>query len=99
MNDLLGCHSLDEIDVMVDKILSMAHVSDYVPEENEDVVPDMEFINSLNTSQLDHYINHFANNDKSLDYAKKRRQELYDTRNRKTRDNRKPTKHREDRTV
>ncbi|RGS30890.1 hypothetical protein DWY01_05410 [Eubacterium sp. AF22-8LB] len=99
VNDLLGCHSLDEIDVMVDKILSMSHVSDYVPEENEDVVPDMEFINSLNTTQLDHYINHFANNDKSLDYAKKRRQELYDKRNRKTRDNRKPTKHREDRTV
>lgn len=99
VNDLLGCHSLDEIDVMVDKILSMAHVSDYVPEENEVIVPDMDFINSLNTTQLDHYINHFANNDKSLDYAKKRRKELNDIRNRKTHDNRKPTKHREDRTV
>lgn len=100
VNDLLGCHSLDEIDVMVNKILSMAHVDDYVPDEKEAVVPDMEFINSLNTNQLDHYINHFANDDKSLEYAKKRRKELDDTRNRKPRNHRKPiNKHKEDRTV
>ena len=100
VNDLLGCHSLDEIDVMVNKILSMAHVDDYVPDEKEVVVPDMEFINSLNTNQLDHYINHFANDDKSLEYAKKRRKELDDTRNRKLRNHRKPiNKHKEDRTV
>lgn len=100
VNDLLGCHSLDEIDVMVNKILSMAHVDDYVPDEKEVVVPDMEFINSLNTNQLDHYINHFANDDKSLEYAKKRRKELDDTRNRKPRNHRKPiNKHKEDRTV
>lgn len=101
VNDLLGCHSLDEIDVMVNKILSMAHVDDYVPDEKEAVVPDMEFINSLNTNQLDHYINHFANDDKLLEYAKKRRKELDDTKNRKptSRKNRKPTRVREDRTV
>lgn len=100
VNDLLGCHSLDEIDVMVNKILSMAHVDDYVPDEKDVVVPDMEFINSLNTNQLDHYINHFANDDKSLEYAKKRRKELDDTRNRKPRNHRKPiNKHKEDRTV
>lgn len=99
VKDLLNSRSLDEIDVMVDKIFSMAHVKDDIPvEENKDV-PDMEFINSLNTDQLNHYINHYANNDKSLNYAKKRRKELNDTRNKKTYDNRKPTKHREDRTV
>lgn len=100
VNDLLGCHSLDEIDVMVNKILTMAHVDDYVPEEKEVVVPDMEFINSLNTTQLDHYINHFANDDKSLDYAKKRRKELDEARNRKPRNNHKhTTKYKEERTV
>lgn len=100
VNDLLGCHSLDEIDVMVNKILSMAHVDDYVPDEKEAVVPDMEFINSLNTNQLDHYINHFANDDKSLECAKKRRKELDDARDGKPRNHRKPiNKHKEDRTV
>ena len=72
VKDLLDCRSMDEIDVMVDRVLAMAHVKDDIPvEENKDV-PDMEFINSLNTDQLNHYINHFAQDDKSLKYAKKR---------------------------
>ena len=72
VKDLLDCRSMDEIVVMVDKVLAMAHVKDDIPvEENKDV-PVMEFINSLNTDQLNHYINHFAQDNKSLKYAKKR---------------------------
>lgn len=98
VKDLLDCRSLDEIDVMVDRVLAMAHVNDDIPvEENKDV-PDMEFINSLNTDQLNHYINHFAQDDKSLKYAKKRLKKMNISKQ-KTRENRKPTRVREDRTV
>lgn len=100
VNDLLDCRSMDEIDVMVDRVLAMAHVKDDIPvEENKDV-PDMEFINSLNTDQLNHYINHFAQDDKSLKYAKKRLKKMNISKQKTTsRENRKPTRVREDRTV
>lgn len=100
VKDLLDCRSMDEIDVMVDRVLAMAHVKDDIPvEENKDV-PDMEFINSLNTDQLNHYINHFAQDDKSLKYAKKRLKKMNISRQKTTsRENRKPTRVREDRTV
>lgn len=100
VKDLLDCRSMDEIDVMVDKVLAMAHVKDDIPvEENKDV-PDMEFINSLNTDQLNHYINHFAQDDKSLKYAKKRLKKMNVSKQKTTsRENRKPTRVREDRTV
>lgn len=100
VKDLLDCRSLDEIDVMVDKVLAMAHVKDDIPvEENKDV-PDMEFINSLNTDQLNHYINHFAQDDKSLKYAKKRLKKMNISKQKTTSiENRKPTRVREDRTV
>lgn len=100
VKDLLDCRSLDEIDVMVDRVLAMAHVNDDIPvEENKDV-PDMEFINSLNTDQLNHYINHFAQDDKSLKYAKKRLKKMNISKQKTTsRENRKPTRVREDRTV
>lgn len=100
VKDLLDCRSLDEIDVMVDRVLAMAHVKDGIPvEENKDV-PDMEFINSLNTDQLNHYINHFAQDDKSLKYAKKRLKKMNISKQKTTsRENRKPTRVREDRTV
>lgn len=100
VKDLLGCRSMDEIDVMVDRVLAMAHVKDDIPvEENKDV-PDMEFINSLNTDQLNHYINHFAQDDKSLKYAKKRLKKMNISKQKTTsRENRKPTRVREDRTV
>ena len=91
VKDLLDCRSLDEIDVMVDRVLAMAHVKDDIPvEENKDV-PDMEFINSLNTDQLNHYINHFAQDDKSLKYAKKRLKKMNISKQKTTsRENRKP---------
>lgn len=39
VKDLLDCRSLDEIDVMVDRVLAMAHVKDDIPvEENKDVM-------------------------------------------------------------
>lgn len=100
VKDLLDCRSMDEIDVMVDKVLAMAHVKDDIPvEENKDV-PDMEFINSLNTDQLNHYINHFAQDDKSLKYAKKRLKKMNISKQKTTsRENRKPIRVREDRTV
>ena len=100
VKDLLDCRSLDEIDVMVDRVLAMAHVKDDIPvEENKDV-PDMEFINSLNTDQLNHYINHFAQDDKSLKYAKKRLNKMNISKQKTTSiENRKPTRVREDRTV
>lgn len=100
VKDLLDCRSLDEIDVMVDRVLAMAHVKDDIPvEENKDV-PDMEFINSLNTDQLNHYINHFAQDDKSLKYAKKRLKKMSISKQKTTsRENRKQTRVREDRTV
>lgn len=100
VKDLLDCRSMDEIDVMVDRVLTMAHVKDDIPvEENKDV-PDMEFINSLNTDQLNHYINHFAQDDKSLKYAKKRLKKMNISKQKTTsRENRKPTRVREDRTV
>lgn len=100
VKDLLDCRSMDEIDVMVDRVLAMAHVKDDIPvEENKDV-PDMEFINSLNTDQLNHYINHFAQDDKSLKYAKKRLKKMNISKQKTTsRENRKPTRIREDRTV
>lgn len=100
VKDLLDCRSMDEIDAMVDRVLAMAHVKDDIPvEENKDV-PDMEFINSLNTDQLNHYINHFAQDDKSLKYAKKRLKKMNISKQKTTsRENRKPTRVREDRTV
>lgn len=100
VKDLLDCRSMDEIDVMVDRVLAMAHVKDDIPvEENKDV-PDMEFINSLNTDQLNHYINHFAQDDKLLKYAKKRLEKMNISKQKTTsRENRKPTRVREDRTV
>lgn len=99
VKDLLDCRSMDEIDVMVDRVLAMAHVKDDIPvEENKDV-PDMEFINSLNTDQLNHYINHFAQDDKSLKYAKKRLKMNISKQKTTSRENRKPTRVREDRTV
>lgn len=100
VKDLLDCRSMDEIDVMVDRVLAMAHVKDDIPvEENKDV-PDMEFINSLNTDQLNHYINHFAQDDKSLKYAKKRLKKMNISKQKTaSRENRKPTRVREDRTV
>lgn len=100
VKDLLDCRSMDEIDVMVDRVLAMAHVKDDIPvEENKDV-PDMEFINSLNTDQLNHYINHFAQDNKSLKYAKKRLKKMNISKQKTTsRENRKPTRVREDRTV
>lgn len=100
VKDLLDCRSMDEIDVMVNRVLAMAHVKDDIPvEENKDV-PDMEFINSLNTDQLNHYINHFAQDDKSLKYAKKRLKKMNISKQKTTsRENRKPTRVREDRTV
>lgn len=100
VKDLLDCRSMDEIDVMVDRVLAMAHVKDDIPvEENKDV-PDMEFINSLNTDQLNHYINHFVQDDKSLKYAKKRLKKMNISKQKTTsRENRKPTRVREDRTV
>lgn len=100
VKDLLDCRSMDEIDVMVDRVLAMAHVKDDIPvEENKDV-PDMEFINSLNTDQLNHYINHFAQDDKSLKYAKKRLKKMNIFKQKTTsRENRKPTRVREDRIV
>lgn len=100
VKDLLDCRSMDEIDVMVDRVLAMAHVKDDIPvEENKDV-PDMEFINSLNTDQLNHYINHFAQDDKSLKYAKKRLKKMNISKLKTTsRENRKPTRVREDRIV
>lgn len=100
VKDLLDCRSLDEIDVMVDRVLAMAHVKDDIPvEENKDV-PDMKFINSLNTDQLNHYINHFAQDDKSLKYAKKRLKKMNISKQKTTSiENRKPTRVREDRTV
>ena len=100
VKDLLDCRSMDEIDVMVDRVLAMTHVKDDIPvEENKDV-PDMEFINSLNTDQLNHYINHFAQDDKSLKYAKKRLKKMNISKQKTTsRENRKPTRVREDRTV
>lgn len=100
VKDLLDCRSMDEIDVMVDRVLAMAHVKDDIPvEENKDV-PDMEFINSLNTDQLNHYINHFAQDDKSLKYAKKRLEKMNISKQKTTsRENRKSTRVREDRTV
>lgn len=100
VKDLLDCRSMDEIDVMVDRVLAMAHVKNDIPvEENKDV-PDMEFINSLNTDQLNHYINHFAQDDKSLKYAKKRLKKMNISKQKTTsRENRKPTRIREDRTV
>ena len=100
VKDLLDCRSMDEIDVMVDRVLAMAHVKDDIPvEENKDV-PDMEFINSLNADQLNHYINYFAQDDKSLKYAKKRLKKMNVSKQKTTsRENRKPTRVREDRTV
>lgn len=100
VKDLLDCRSMDEINVMVDRVLAMAHVKDDIPvEENKDV-SDMEFINSLNTDQLNHYINHFAQDDKSLKYAKKRLKKMNISKQKTTsRENRKPTRVREDRTV
>lgn len=100
VKDLLDCRSMDEIDVMVNRVLAMAHVKDDIPvEENKDV-PDMEFINSLNTDQLNHYINRFAQDDKSLKYAKKRLEKMNISKQKTTsRENRKPTRVREDRTV
>lgn len=100
VKDLLDCRSMYEIDVMVDRVLAMAHVKDDIPvEENKDT-PDMEFINSLNTDQLNHYINHFAQDDKSLKYAKKRLKKMNISKQKTTsRENRKPTRVREDRTV
>lgn len=100
VKDLLDCRSMDEIDVMVDRVLAMAHVKDDIPvEENKDVL-DMEFINSLNTDQLNHYINHFAQDDKSLKYAKKRLKKMNISKQKTTsRENRKPIRVREDRTV
>lgn len=100
VKDLLDCRSMDEIDVMVDRVLAMAHVKDDIPvEENKDV-PDMEFINSLNTDQFNHYINHFAQDDKSLKYAKMRLKKMNISKQKTTsRENRKPTRVREDRTV
>lgn len=100
VKDLLDCRSMDEIDVMVDRVLAMAHVKDDIPvEENKDV-PDMDFINSLNTDQLNHYINHFAQDDKSLKYAKKRLKKMNISKQKTTsRENRKPTRVREDRIV
>lgn len=100
VKDLLDCRSMDEIDVMVDRVLAMAHVKDDIPvEENKDV-SDMEFINSLNTDQLNHYINHFAQDDKSLKYAKKRLEKMNISKQKTTsRENRKSTRVREDRTV
>lgn len=100
VKDLLDCRSLDEIDVMVDRVLAMAHVNDDIPVEENKNVPDMEFINSLNTDQLNHYINHFAQDDKSLKYAKKRLKKMNISKQKTTsRENRKPTRVREDRTV
>lgn len=100
VKDLLDCRSMDEIDVMVDRVLAMAHVKDDIPEEENKDVPDMEFINSLNTDQLNHYINHFAQDDKSLKYAKKRLKKMNISKQKTTsRENRKPTRVREDRTV
>ena len=100
VKDLLDCRSMDEIDVMVDRVLAMAHVKDDVPVEKNKDVPDMEFINSLNTDQLNHYINHFAQDDKSIKYAKKRLKKMNISKQKTTsRENRKPTRIREDRTV
>lgn len=100
VKDLLDCRSMDEIDVMVDRVLTMAHVKDDIPVEENKEVPDMEFINSLNTDQLNHYINHFAQDDKSLKYAKKRLKKMNISKQKTTsRENRKPTRVREDRTV
>lgn len=100
VKDLLDCRSMDEIDVMVDRVLAMAHVKDDIPVEENNDVPDMEFINSLNTDQLNHYINHFAQDDKSLKYAKKRLKKMSIFKQKTTsRENRKPTRVREDRTV
>lgn len=100
VKDLLDCRSMDEIDVMVDRVLAMAHVKDDIPVEENKAVPDMEFINSLNTDQLNHYINHFAQDDKSLKYAKKRLKKMNISKQKTTsRENRKPTRVREDRTV
>lgn len=100
VKDLLDCRSMDEIDVMVDRVLAMAHVKDDIPVEKNKDVPDMEFINSLNTDQLNHYINHFAQDDKSIKYAKKRLKKMNISKQKTTsRENRKPTGIREDRTV
>lgn len=100
VKDLLDCRSMDEIDVMVDRVLTMAHVKDDIPVEENKEVPDMEFINSLNTDQLNHYINHFAQDDKSLKYAKKRLKKMNISKQKTTsRENKKPTRVREDRTV
>lgn len=100
VKDLLDCRSMDEIDVMVDRVLAMAHVKDDIPVEKNKDVPDMEFINSLNTDQLNHYINHFAQDDKSIKYAKKRLKKMNISKQKTTsRENRKPTRIREDRTV
>lgn len=100
VKDLLDCRSMDEIDVMVDRVLAMAHVKDDIPVEENNDVPDMEFINSLNTDQLNHYINHFAQDDKSLKYAKKRLKKMSIFKQKTTsRENRKPTRVREERTV
>lgn len=100
VKDLLDCRSMDEIDVMVDRVLTMAHVKDDIPVEKNKDVPDMEFINSLNTDQLNHYINHFAQDDKSIKYAKKRLKKMNISKQKTTsRENRKPTRIREDRTV
>lgn len=100
VKDLLDCRSMDEIDVMVDRVLAMAHVKDDIPVEKNKDVPDMEFINSLNTDQLNHYINHFAQDDKSIKYAKKRLKKMNISKQETTsRENRKPTRIREDRTV
>lgn len=100
VKDLLDCRSMDEIDVMVDRVLAMAHVKGDIPVEGNKDVPDMEFINSLNTDQLNHYINHFAQDDKSLKYAKKRLKKMNISKQKTTsRENRKPTRVREDRTV
>lgn len=100
VKDLLDCRSMDEIDVMVDRVLAMAHVKDDIPvEENKDV-PDMEFINSLNTDQLNHYINHFAQDDQIIKICKKRLKKMNISKQKTTsRENRKPTRVREDRTV
>ena len=100
VKDLLDCRSMDEIDVMVDRVLAMAHVKDDIPVDKNKDVPDMEFINSLNTDQLNHYINHFAQDDKSIKYAKKRLKKMNISKQKTTsRENRKPTRIREDRTV
>lgn len=100
VKDLLDCRSMDEIDVMVDRVLTMAHVKDDIPVEKNKDVPDMEFINSLNTDHLNHYINHFAQDDKSIKYAKKRLKKMNISKQKTTsRENRKPTRIREDRTV